>query len=211
MRSAIPGSFLGLMMLACTAAPTTTSAPLTVRLPPPASTAPDPEPGAAVTKAIEEIVPGVGLVGLPPLGKLTRALVVEELGPPSETLDHAHYTVELVYASGLRAFYCYADPTQQIILLRADAPMRVRARGGITRGVSTVSDVFRLHGDKQPFVPPEGRGFIETPGLLFEFDLLPGEAARPFETGAMRSRTIQSMSALIPETGLFVCSREDGE
>jgi hypothetical protein len=200
MRSALPGFCFGLLMLACSATPASAPAPLTVRLPPAASAAPDVDPGATTTRAIEEIVPGVGLAGLPPLG------------PPSETLDHAHYTVELVYPSGLRAFYCYADRTQQIILLRADAPMRVRAPGGITRGVSTVSDVFRIHGDKQPAVPPEGRGFVETPGLLFEFDLLPDEAARPFETGAMRGRTIQSMSALIPEMGLFVCpTNEDSE
>jgi hypothetical protein len=201
----------GVLLIACTTAPSATAP--TVVLPPPApsSSLRDEEPSPAPAEPARVILPGVGFADLAPLGELTRALMVEKLGPSSEVIVHGQYTVELVYASGLHAFFCHDDPKEQIIVLTADAPMRVRTHDGIVRGVSTVNDVFRVHGEKQPSVPPEGRGFVETPGLLYEFDLLPGEAQSPFETKAMRLRKIKSMSAVLPDTGLFGCPPERNE
>ena len=202
LRSSLPGFVRGVLMAACAAPPR--PAELTVVVAPAASTPAEAPPPAP----IEEVVPGVGLAGLA-LGPLTRAAVVDKLGPPSEIIDHARYTVELAYASGLHVFFCHDDPRERVILLRADAPMRARSREGITRGRSTVSDVLRLHTGSHLSVPPEGRGFVETPGLLYEFDLLAGEAQRPFDTQAMHGRTIKSMSVVSPGSGLFNCPPEE--
>jgi hypothetical protein len=91
------------------------------------------------------VIDGIGVDNIR-VGESTKSDVIAAYGAKFKLIEHARYSCEMVYNSGLSFYYCYKDPQEKIFLVKVQATSKVTTGKGVLVGEDTLEDVLNIYG-----------------------------------------------------------------
>ena len=100
------------------------------------------------TSKVKVVKEGVGFDGIA-VGKSTMADVTKKFGKDYKLKTHKKYSYQMMYPNGVSFYVCQTDKRKQVFDIEIRAPFEAKTSKGITLGVSTLEDIYKIYGKRK--------------------------------------------------------------